>query len=146
MDRMLGQRLQQNGRAELVGADVVVDVVHALADADHCGEVQNHIGSAQCAFDSEGISDISDNEFGVLAQVAGPVAFGPMNLRREIIEDPNIISRAEQLIGGVRADEPSSSGNQDSCHSPALLSQVEMISDRSTTLGCRDPEADSPHA
>ncbi len=68
------------------------------------------------------IGDVTDHQLGVGMQIVGTLAPGAVNLRRQRIEQPDLIAGLDQRIGGMRADKACASGDQDTCHAQLLPS------------------------
>ena len=66
---LLDQLLEQHGRAEIVDADVAVDRVHALADADLGREVDDLVDAAQRAADRRLVAHVADHQFDVAIEI-----------------------------------------------------------------------------
>ena len=85
--------------------------------------MDDHIHAAQRAVDRKRIRYVGHDKLGIPVQIGWPLTTGAVDLRREVIEQPDIVSRAEYRVGGMRADESGASRNQNTCHSLALLVQ-----------------------
>src|SRR4051812_38615515 len=85
--------------------------------------MQHLVGAAQSPVDSNGIRNVSNDEFCIFVQIGGAIALRAMNLGREGVEKPDFVSCCQQGIRRMRADEPGTSRNQYSCHRLALLAR-----------------------
>ena len=63
LDRALCQRFEQHGGTLAVGARVVGNFVHALADAHNRGEMKHRVDVLECARHCLGIAHVAANEF-----------------------------------------------------------------------------------
>ena len=83
---MLAERFPEDRGAEIIHAGVLGDLVHALADADQCNQVNHRVDAVQRASQRLRIANIADDQLYVGRQVIGPSSFLAMHLRDETIE------------------------------------------------------------
>jgi hypothetical protein len=115
-DWTIDQRLEQNGGAEVVRADVVLDLVHALPDAHLGGEVEDRVGAVQRTAHGVAVSDVSVDKGRALAGGRGPLGFRrvAMNLGVERVENADLAAGREELRAKRATDEAHSS-RDDAC-------------------------------
>ena len=86
------------------------------ADADRGSEVEDHIDVTQSPIHCGGIGDVADHQFGIPIEIIRHPPRGAVNLRREIIQNSDIVTGCEKDIRSMGADEPSSACNENSRH------------------------------
>jgi hypothetical protein len=79
----------------------MVDLVHALSDADRRSEVIHGVDTGQRSPDGKAIPHVSFDELHFLAEVWRTRRAGPVDLRREIVERAHAVAASEELIGYV---------------------------------------------
>ena len=126
LDRPLDQRLQEDGRAEIVDPDVVGHVVHALADADPGRQMDDRIDAGQRALDRARVPDIARHALDLGVQIRGPGAPLPMDLGIQNVEDPHPVALPEQLIAEMRSDEARAARNQHTSGHVRLLAPIRL--------------------
>ena len=97
------RRSRKRRRRERVHADVALDLVHRLADADGCREVDDGVDALERP--SAGVADVAVDE-GDLGGSRGLVA---VDLRLEAVEDDDIVTAFEsapERRGGRRSRRP----------------------------------------
>jgi hypothetical protein len=106
-----GELFQEDGGAEVVDRGVVLDVVHALADADSGGHVANEVGPLQGLTQLLAVTHVARQEFGVVSEIDRLAALA-VHLRVETIEHPDAVAGAQQLLCEVRPDEAGTPDDQ----------------------------------
>src|SRR5690606_29783840 len=96
LDGTLDQRLQKNGGAEIVDGGVLGELVHALPDADHGGEVEHAVDAAKGLAHGVGISHVALDQLDLGIEVARPFRVGAVDLGRKIVESADPVAPAEQ--------------------------------------------------
>src|SRR4051812_25514272 len=109
--RAIDQRLKQRSGCEIVAADITLDLVHALADTDLGGEMNDAVDARQGAGEQIGIANIADEKFGLVPDIE----FGrraPMDLLDERIEDANAITASQGFPDHLATDETRAAGDE----------------------------------
>lgn len=94
-----------------VDGGILGDLIHALADTDTGGEVDDQLDATQGFPDLTRVADVTDEEFGVATEVRGAAVAGTVNLRDQAVKNTYTITVTEKLIGEVRTDETGSPRN-----------------------------------
>ena len=84
-DRLVDQRLEQHGGAEIVDRDVALDRVHALADADFGGEMDDAVDARKSLLQRLGMTYVPHQKLGVARQRGRAAAI--MYLFNQTIEE-----------------------------------------------------------
>jgi hypothetical protein len=96
--RILQERLEQDPGANGVDRAVVGDLVHALADADARGEVDDGVDPVDRLGDGGRIADVAFDQLDLVVEVGGPLALR-MDLRVEPIECTHLVAFLQQTPG-----------------------------------------------
>jgi hypothetical protein len=102
--------LEECGGGHGVPADVAVDLVHGLPDADCCRQVDDGVHADEGSIGHVGITDVAGNERG--ARRDGGLA-SVVDLVLERIDDDDIVAASDEPHYEVRADEAGPSRDQD---------------------------------
>ena len=81
LDRPLDQGLEQHRRPEVVHADVALDLVHALPDADRRGQVHHRVHALQGPPHRLGVPHVAHLELDVRVEVGGAPGRRAVHLR-----------------------------------------------------------------
>ena len=119
-DRAVVHRDVEDSRAAH-GVDVGVapDVVHALGHTDEGGLMDQDVDTVQGVSDGLGIPDVAQHQLGFTCEVVWPptvLAQSPVDLRLEIVEDPDRVASPEEFVSDVTADESGAAGDQCRAH------------------------------
>ena len=71
------------------------------------------VDTVERPFDGGGVADVAADELDVVVEVVGTAVLVAVDLRIEIVEDPNAITVLEEPVGEMRADESRPSRDQD---------------------------------
>ena len=105
-----GKRLEQDGGAEVVVADVVGDVLEVAAEADHRRLVTHRGHARHRAGDGVRVAEVALDPLGAGVQVVGPLA---MRVGQQHVEHADFVAAVEQRVDDVRADEAGAAGHED---------------------------------
>ncbi len=111
LDRLRDQRLQKNGGAEVVGRDITLHRIHALADAHFRGEVHDVIHTIERPGHGIGVAHVAALELGVARQIRGAGAIA-MDLLEHGVQNTNPIAAREQRSREMTSDEATAAGDQ----------------------------------
>ena len=100
---MIQQGLQQNGRALVVGGDIAVDLIHALADTNLGGQVDDRVHALQRPPDLARVADVADQQFHV--RRAGGGCPARMDLIQQIIQNADLVALRQQGPADMGPDE-----------------------------------------
>ena len=106
------QRLQQHGGAEVVDADIAVDLIHALADADLRRQVHDFVDALHRFRHRLGVADVGVDDLDRAQHRIGH-RIAAVNLVDEAVEHPDLVTFGKQSAADMAADEPRAAGNQD---------------------------------
>jgi hypothetical protein len=95
------QPLEQRGHANSIHVGVAADLVHALTDTNHCGQVKNDIRLAQQRPQRIQISDITDHETVAWVEVCRPPDSFAVDLGLQVVQQNDVVPGACQGIGEV---------------------------------------------
>jgi hypothetical protein len=90
----------------------VVDLIHALADANRSGQVVHHVNTLERALHRPRLAHIADDQFDRGMQVGRASGAGSMDLRRERVQRADLVAAVNQIVSEVGSDEPGATGNQ----------------------------------
>src|SRR6059058_1992913 len=107
--------------AGAVHARVLGDLVHALADADARGEVNDVVDAIECTIHRCRITDIPDLQLDFGIQVVRALA-GAVHLLDQAVQCPHLVAQRQQVIGNMGPDESGSARDQDSSRHVSLPS------------------------
>lgn len=99
LDRPPEELLDQHARAQVVGADVRLDLVHALADTHGRGEMIDRLDPVQSAPDSLAVAHVASLELHLAAQIGRRLARPSVHLRGQVVEHADLMTRGEELVG-----------------------------------------------
>jgi hypothetical protein len=94
----------------------VLDLIHALSDADGCAQMINGVNFIQSVFNNPPVSEIAAEKLNIGIQIFRPPPFRAMHLRAQNVEDSHAMPMGYKLVCQMRTDEASSAGDQDSMH------------------------------
>ena len=106
---MVEHRLEQDGGAEVIGANVARDLVHALAHAHLGGEVDDTVATLERGAQAVGVAHVTAHHLG---------PFGKLQLRRAVdlidqgVVEADLMAMGKQLPCDMTADEAAAAGNQ----------------------------------
>ena len=143
---MVDQLLEQHRRAVVVDRDVAVDRVHALADADLGGEVDDRVDPFQRLQDGGLVADVAGDELD-LRSAGRPGVFGPVDLLDQAVEHPHLMAALKQRTRHIAADEARPAGDENPL-SQRLVSRFngrDRVSRRRSrrAASCRRPSGPS---
>ena len=96
-----------------VDVGVAAHLVHALADADHRRQVEDHVGVAQQRRERVGVTDVAADQSMRRIEIGRSRSGLAVDLRFEVVEERDVVPARGQGIGQVRADEAGAAGDQD---------------------------------
>ena len=105
------QFLQEDGGTDIVDRGVMLDLIHALADADRSRQMRHHVDPGKCLAELVAITNIAGDQLGLGIQISRSFAV-LVDLRVETIENPHPVSGAQKLSGEVRPDETGAPDDQ----------------------------------
>jgi hypothetical protein len=119
---MCQKSFEEDRGAEIVDTDIAIDLVHALANANLCGEMHNLINALHSGSHGLRITDVSVDD---LDRTENGVRWGraAVDLLDETIEHANLIAFRQQCPAKMTANEPSTAGDQ---HSHAVFFPVRV--------------------
>jgi hypothetical protein len=91
----------------------VLDLVHALANADGGSEVKDDVDAAQCPMEIVSVAHVTDDQLDIILEIGGSLPRRTVDLRIEIVEGAHAVSGLQQFVGQVRRDESGTSRDQD---------------------------------
>ncbi len=110
-NRPLDQLLEQHRRAVIIDRGVAVDRIHALADPDFCGEVDDAVDPLQRLQELALVAYVGDDQLRIAVQALGP-ALPLVDLLDERVEKADLAAALEQRLGHMAADEPGAACNE----------------------------------
>ena len=109
---MVLERVQEDAGSEGVRPRVLGLLVHALANANACGEVDDGIHAFERAADDLGVADVAGDKPDLGVEVVGSVRVA-VHLFDQHVEGAHGVAGSQQLVGEVGADEARTAGDQD---------------------------------
>ncbi len=116
------EEFEEEGSAADVGALIAGDLVHGLAGAGLCGEVEDSVGCLKRGDEDLGVGDVAAEETEVRCEIGrGAGEAGKqgrefrgwaVNLTGKIVEDADGVAAVEQGAGGVGTDESGAAGDE----------------------------------
>jgi hypothetical protein len=70
------------------------------------------VDAAQRSTDDVFVAHIADDQFDGSIEIRRAQTIRPVHLRNEAVEDANVVSRGQQFVGEVRADETRATSDQ----------------------------------
>ena len=74
--------------------------------------MEHRIDTVECAAHHRGVAHVTTYELNLGVEVGRAHRVGTMDLRREVVERPDLVSVAEQIIGQMRSDESRATRDQ----------------------------------
>jgi hypothetical protein len=92
-----------------------------LADAHGGSEMQHHVDIAQRTIGSGWIGDVADDQLRLGIEIIRRLPRNPMNLGRQIIEHPDLMTCLEKEVRGMGANKACSACDENPRHSTAFI-------------------------
>ena len=101
--------LDELRRPAHVRLDVPSDLVHALPDADHRGEVDDDLDIRQGRLEDAGVTQVLECVMGLRVQVS---RLRLVDLGFQFVDHVDLVSAGDEFVDQVAADEPRSAGHE----------------------------------
>jgi len=105
------QRLQQHSGPGRIGGGVLGRLVHALADAHPRGQVDDRVDPLEGAAHDLRVAHVAGDQLRVRSEVVRALRLA-VHLLDQAVEHAHAVTRAQQLVDEMRADEPGAAGDQ----------------------------------
>jgi hypothetical protein len=105
----LDKGFEQNGRAQVVRPDELLNFIHRLADADFGRLVINDVNALDCLLDRGGVAHVAANELGLRVQILRIAR--DMNLWRNHIQDSHAMPERDERVDQMRPDKTGPAGD-----------------------------------
>ena len=103
------QALEKDGGAEVVGADIARDLVHALAHTHLGGEVEDAVDVLQGLVEQGGVADVAFEELDVWVQIGRGIG---MDLVDQAVYRADLVALGQEFFAEMTADETRAAGDE----------------------------------
>jgi hypothetical protein len=125
-----------------------LDLVHALANADGRSEMINRVDAAERAMNGRMIAEVATQQFDIRIKIIRIAV--AMDLADERIDNPDVVTAAQERIAKMRPDKPGAAGYQNlPAHEKNSVRKVTSVGFAMMALGLSDslgrPARPDPH-